>query len=332
MATLEFGAPIATLDNIYTRQVPDYMDSSPDISIGSLVRARRLALRLTLEQVAVLAGCTKSYLSGIENDRRGTTPSEGILRKIEAALGFVQGELVEIAEWRSTPPSIKKHISELQSRESATRKLIRLLSRASAAESDPARSSDLTPHDKPASLDDLFRTGDLKRLIDAIAPSPTIPAPSTDATDSSGAPMPLRSLLPVQIPLINSVAAGYPAEFTDLGYPARVADDYVQAPNIHDPDAFAARVVGDSMLPEYRQGDIVIFSPATPVKSGMDCFVRLEPDHESTFKRVYFEPGTDGDSNALIRLQPLNSAFAPRILPREQVAGLYALAAIFRMV
>ena len=53
---------------------------------------------------------------------------------------------------------------------------------------------------------------------------------------------------------------------------------------------FACRVVGDSMLPDYREGDIVVFSPAKPIKSGMDCFARLEPDHESTFKRIYIEP------------------------------------------
>src|SRR6185295_1886767 len=95
-------------------------------------------------------------------------------------------------------------------------------------------------------------------------------------------------LLPLQVPLINSVAAGYPREFTDLGYPARVAAEYVRSPGIDDPDAFAARVVGDSMAPDYREGDVVVFSPARPVKSGTDCFVRLERDDMMTFKRVVF--------------------------------------------
>ena len=102
-------------------------------------------------------------------------------------------------------------------------------------------------------------------------------------------------------------AAGYPREFTDLAYPARVADEYVRCPDLEDSDAFAARVVGDSMQPLYAEGDIVIFSPAKVVKSGMDCFARLEPDHETTFKRVYLEKGKDGEE--LIRLQPLNAAY-----------------------
>ncbi|MBC7771596.1 MAG: S24 family peptidase [Pyrinomonadaceae bacterium] len=142
----------------------------------------------------------------------------------------------------------------------------------------------------------------------------------------------LGGMLPLEIPLINSVAAGYPKEFSDMGYPTRVADEYVRAPDIHDSDAFAARVVGDSMSPEYREGDIVIFSPARPVKAGMDCFVRLERDQETTFKRVYFEPGEGGEANGKIRLQPLNPAYAPQVMARELVAGLYAAVSVMRML
>lgn len=135
--------------------------------------------------------------------------------------------------------------------------------------------------------------------------------------------------LPLEVPLINKVAAGYPRSFTDLGYPARVADEYVRCPELDDPDAFAARVVGDSMLPDYREGDIVVFSPLKPVRSGADCFVRIEPDHESTFKRVYFE---EAAGEELLRLQPLNSAYPPRTLARESVAGLYAAVSVMRKI
>ncbi|HYE02483.1 MAG TPA: LexA family transcriptional regulator [Phycisphaerales bacterium] len=205
----------------------------------------------------------------------------------------------------------------------------------------------------PPSLDDLYRSGELKRLIDAIAPlDPDEPSSIPDAArtdpqaalmDQGGAgardhapasafrpPRALAPHLPVAVPLINSVAAGYPADFTDLGYPARVADQYVPAPDTSDPDAFAARVVGDSMAPDYREGDIVIFSPARPVKTGCDCFVRLEPDHQTTFKRIYFESAPDGSQ--LIRLQPLNSSYPPQLLPRESIAGLYAATSVTRAV
>ena len=137
---------------------------------------------------------------------------------------------------------------------------------------------------------------------------------------------PLPSL-PFEVPLINKVKAGYPTEFTDLGYPARVADDYVRCPDLADPDAFAARVVGDSMAPDYREGDIVVFSPLRDITDGDDCFARLATGDESTFKRVYFE-GEQGSER--IRLQPINSRYAPRTYDREEVAGLYRAVQVMR--
>mgnify|MGYP002861220444 FL=1 len=127
--------------------------------------------------------------------------------------------------------------------------------------------------------------------------------------------------------------AGYPQEFTDLSYPAKVADEYVRCPDIDDADAFAARVVGESMMPEYREGDIVVFSPARVVKGGMDCFVRLEPDGESTFKRVFFEsggPNGEKTGEEWIRLQPLNPAFSAKVVAREMVGGLYAAVSVIK--
>jgi SOS-response transcriptional repressor LexA len=127
------------------------------------------------------------------------------------------------------------------------------------------------------------------------------------------------------VPVINRVSAGYPSDFTDLSYPPRVADDYVGCPDVFDKDAFAARVHGDSMTPKYREGDIVIFSPAQDPKNGDDCFVRFA-DGQTTFKRVFFEKDEEGE--AVIRLQPRNERYRPQVVKSEGVAGLYK--AIFR--
>jgi repressor LexA len=118
------------------------------------------------------------------------------------------------------------------------------------------------------------------------------------------------------IPVINQVPAGYPRDFTDMDYPPSVADEYVRCPNIDDPQAFAARVVGDSMEPDYRQGDIVVFAPNTPAESGQDCFVRLDTG-ETTFKRVF------QDDPSVLRLQPLNDKYPADIVPRREVTGLW---------
>jgi SOS-response transcriptional repressor LexA len=188
-------------------------------------------------------------------------------------------------------------------------------------------------------LDDAYKSGELANLLGMN----TKPGADRSST-AAAAPLvgDLARVLPFEVPLINKVAAGYPREFTDMGYPARVADEYVRCPDIDDPDAFAARVVGDSMLPEYREGDIVVFSPLREIKSGMDCFARLEPDGETTFKRVFFEsergdPDSDAGvkfeddaSGVKVRLQPLNPAYAPRVVAREEVGGLYAAVSVIK--
>ena len=125
------------------------------------------------------------------------------------------------------------------------------------------------------------------------------------------------------VPVINNVAAGYPHHFTDLDYPPGVADEYVRCPDVHDPQAFAAQVVGDSMEPDYREGDIVIFSPNLEFRSGDDCFVRFEEAGETTFKRVY------QDDQDTLRLQPLNRAYPAQTHAREAITGLWP--ALFKL-
>lgn len=278
--------------------------------VGALIRRRRLAAGMTLQRLAELVGCAKSYLSAIENQRRANPPGQDLLRRIEQVLRFESGTLIRAASWQATPEAVRREVVELHDQQRAARRLAELI-----------RVSGLDDPDRPGrSLDRLYRSGELRRLVERLA-----------GPAGGGAPgQRLEAALPLEVPLINKVAAGYPTEFTDLGYPARVADEYVRCPDLNDPDAFAARVVGDSMEPTYREGDIVVFSPARPVQSGMDCFARLEPDHETTFKRVYFEAGPDG--REMIRLQPLNSAYPPRVVPREQVAGLYAAVSVTRTV
>lgn len=126
------------------------------------------------------------------------------------------------------------------------------------------------------------------------------------------------------VPLINRVTAGQPGEFTDLDYPIRIADEYVPCPSTGDDAQFAARVVGDSMAPQFQDGDTVVFAPNRPPRSGQACFVRFAESNEATFKTFYVDP--DG----MIRLQPLNPAYRPQRVPPESISGLYP--AVYRIV
>ena len=69
------------------------------------------------------------------------------------------------------------------------------------------------------------------------------------------------------------------------------------------------------MAPKYREGDIVIFSPALPACDGDDCFVRFG-DGRTTFKRVFFETSAGA---ATLRLQPRNERYRAETLARSQV-------------
>jgi len=75
-------------------------------------------------------------------------------------------------------------------------------------------------------------------------------------------------------------------------------------------------VSGDSMEPDYRQGDIVVFSPNAQVRNGDDCFVRFASG-ETTFKRFY------QDSPETIRLQPLNNKYPAEVFPCDDITGLW---------
>jgi SOS-response transcriptional repressor LexA len=287
------------------------------LALGHLIRSARQRKGLTLQDLANSVGCAKSYLSQLETSfRPGSGVSQALLARIELALDLRDGELIFASQWEATPGPVRRELARVESGRKAAADQLRELLHDARAGADPA------------GLDKLHRSGRLRALIDRIGGESNLEQTPRQLDPLAHA---------VEVPLINSVTAGYPTDFTDLGYPARIADEYVRVPQVLDPDAFAARVVGDSMTPDYREGDIVVFSPARNLKHGMDCFVRLEPNHESTFKRIFFETQSpqgliDESSGEAIRLQPLNPRYPALIVPREKVAGLYAAVSVTRMV
>lgn len=268
-------------------------------NVGQILRERREQRGLTLAVLAEAVGATKGYLSMIENQRVPNPPSLPILEALERALGITTGELLRAAAWQSTPDPVKEQYEQVADAAKQGQELARWLKGAK-------------------DLDKLHKSGELARRINPLLPE----SKGKGKGKGKGGGQEIDDRIPprYQVPVINRVAAGYPRDFTDLDFPRHVADEYVSVPGVTDLDAFAARVVGDSMEPDYREGDIVVFSPAAKVTDGCDCFVRLEPDHETTFKRVYIEKGEKGGN---VRLQPLNASYPPRVLARETIAGMY---------
>lgn len=272
-------------------------------AIGTKLRRQRRRLGLTLDELAGRTGISKPYLSLIETGRVPNPPSDEKLRKLEQTLAFTPGELVTQAHLLKTPKDVRAMLERLMKAEGA---------KAAANGSKHKNGSghaltSASTHDRVTTsstgidLDEAYLSGVLQELVDGAAGN--VETVTTNA-----------------VPVINRVSAGYPKDFTDLSYPRGVADEYVNCSGLNDRDAFAARVHGDSMIPKYREGDIVIFSPSMPTREGDDCFVRFK-DGQTTFKRVFFESGENGTS--ILRLQPRNERYRPQIVPSDNVTGLY---------
>jgi repressor LexA len=269
-------------------------------SLGTKLRRQRRRLGLTLDDLAGRTRISKPYLSLIETGRVPNPPSDEKLRRLEQVLGFPTGELLSQAHIQRTPRDVRAVLAKLLQQGTAARGLATSNGNGKTTHAN-GNAHPSVSDTAPINLDDIFLNGMLQEMVE----------------QSSGN---VEQVATNAVPVINRVSAGYPRDFTDLSYPKGVADDYVGCPDVHDKDAFATRVHGDSMMPKYREGDIVIFSPAAGPKSGDDCFVRFD-DGQTTFKRVFFE--NDEAGSPAIRLQPRNERYRPQTVPSERVTGLY---------
>jgi phage repressor protein C with HTH and peptisase S24 domain len=85
----------------------------------------------------------------------------------------------------------------------------------------------------------------------------------------SGAPALVRKAVQARrIPLIGFAQAGSEGFFDDGGYPVGGGWDEISMPDVGDPNAYALEISGDSMEPVFRDGDMVIVSPAAPIRRG----------------------------------------------------------------
>ncbi|MCH7556736.1 MAG: helix-turn-helix transcriptional regulator [Planctomycetes bacterium] len=249
------------------------------MSLGQIIRKKREQLNLTLDEVSNRIGFSKPYLSTIETGKVKNPPGDKLLTGLEKILEFEPGLLLHIAHIEGLPADVRQEYESAEAESQKWRQIVKNL------------------------VDEKIDASRLSKLL----------AQSDLNIEQDKLPLAAGRLVPV----INKVSAGYPSDFNDLDYPVGIADDYIRCPDMHDPNAFAVRVVGDSMEPKFREGDIVIFSPAAEVHNGDDCFVRFAMPHETTFKRVFFE------SDNKIRLQPRNEKYSPTIVDGKRINGLY---------
>ena len=70
------------------------------------------------------------------------------------------------------------------------------------------------------------------------------------------------------VPLLGFAQAGAGGFFDDAGYPAGQGWDLVELPARASETSYALQVQGDSMLPLYRNGDVLIVEPGAPTRKG----------------------------------------------------------------
>jgi transcriptional regulator with XRE-family HTH domain len=185
------------------------------MSLGQILRQKREELGYTLDEVSNRIGFSKPYLSTIETGKVKNPPSDEVLTKLEKTLGFKTGTLLYLGHVEGLPSDIRQEWEAVHSENQKWREVAKSLTDKKMG---------------PAQVKRLLSKRKLK-------------------TRQDKKPIPAGR----QVPVINRVQAGYPRDFDDLDYPVGIADDYVRCPDVHDPNAFAVRVVGDSMEPTYSR-------------------------------------------------------------------------------
>ena len=70
------------------------------------------------------------------------------------------------------------------------------------------------------------------------------------------------------VPLIGFAEAGRGGYFDDAGFPAGKGWDEIPFPAVNDEHAYALEISGNSMEPAYRDGTIILISPAASIRRG----------------------------------------------------------------
>jgi phage repressor protein C with HTH and peptisase S24 domain len=114
------------------------------------------------------------------------------------------------------------------------------------------------------------------------------------------------------VPLLGLAQAGSGGFFDDSGHPAGKGWDEIALPSAHDDHAYALEISGDQMKPAYRDGDIIVVSPGTPIRRG-DRVVVKTTGGEVMVKELKRR------TTKTLELQSLNPAHVDRTLAADDV-------------
>ncbi len=99
---------------------------------------------------------------------------------------------------------------------------------------------------------------------------------------------------------------------TTAGFPVGRGWDEVGLPSVKDEHAYALKISGESMKPAYRSGDVIVVSPAAPIRKGDRVVVKTNSG-EVMVKELRRR------TQKVIELQSLNPSHKDRVLDAKDV-------------
>lgn len=132
--------------------------------------------------------------------------------------------------------------------------------------------------------------------------------PMTDEPSALSLPSPVITEDTVTFPVITSVAAHYDSVSIDesaTGEKIEVPRAYLKGRKAEE--FCAMRVRGDSMYPDFRNGDIVLVLKQSTMNHSGEIGVISYGDDEMTIKRINYVDGEDW-----LELVPLNNLYPPK--------------------
>ena len=114
------------------------------------------------------------------------------------------------------------------------------------------------------------------------------------------------------VPLIGLAEAGAGGYFDDGGFPVGKGWDEIPFPAVNDEHAYALEISGNSMEPAYRDGTIILISPAASIRRG-DRVVLKTREGEVMVKELKRRTAKT------IELRSINEEHGDRSLPVRDV-------------
>ncbi len=117
------------------------------------------------------------------------------------------------------------------------------------------------------------------------------------------------------VPLLGLSQADGAGHFDDNGFPVGRGWDEVALPQASDEHVYALEISGEAMKPTYRDGDIIVVSPGTPIRRG-DRVVLKTSDGEVMVRELKRR------TTKTLELAALNPSQADRTIDADDVAWI----------